>query len=289
PGPGAATSRARPSGSRPRCGPRRCVNRRNDEALALLGGGASPLVELVLRLQRAMDLATLGRLDDLDRELTTCRLLAAEVRSPELSAQVGYTEAGLAMLRAQWDRALALGRRATEEITRTSRPDAPWSVFAARWGVLHARGRSGELAAELLEVAADPAFTSLRAAAAVAVLDAGDEAGARDLAARWFEPPPEDWTWMVQVACWAELSARIGAPDPAVLRDLLLPCSGLLAVAGSVLDCGGSVDALLAGLSLRLGDVEEARRHAVAAQRQETTLGLRAWHDRTAGLVAATR
>jgi hypothetical protein len=93
---------------------------------------------------------------------------------------------------------------------------------------------------------------------------------------------------MAQVACWAELAARTGVPDPAPVRDLLGPCAGLLAVAGSVLDCGGSVHALLAGLELRLGRRDAARDHALAGRRQETALGLRGWERRTAALVAAT-
>jgi hypothetical protein len=90
------------------------------------------------------------------------------------------------------------------------------------------------------------------------------------------------------VACWAELAARLGVPDPEAVRDLLTPCAGLLAVTGSILDCGGSVHALLAGLELRLGNTAAAREHALAGQRQERELGLRAWEARTAALVAAT-
>jgi hypothetical protein len=258
---------------------------RDDEALALLGSDASRLTELVLRMQRVADLAVLGRLAELDRELTTCRLLAAEVRSPELSAQLGFAEGGLAMLRGQWARAESLARSASDELATTSRPDTPWSALAGRWGVLHARGRSGELAGELLAAAEDPMLASLRPAAALAVLDAGDEAGARRLAVRWYGPVPQDWTWMAQVAWWAELAARTGVPDPAAVRDLLAPCAGLLAVAGGVLDCGGSVHALLAGLELRLGNHAAAHEYALAAARQEAELGLHAWRERTAALV----
>ncbi len=258
---------------------------RDDEALALLGPGRSRLTELVLRLQRCTDLATLGRLRELERELTTCRLLAGEVRSPELTAQVCYAEAGTAMLLGQWDRAASLASAGAAEMRRTSRPDAAWSEVAARWGLLHAQGRLGELAAELGAAAEDPEFAWLRPAAALAVLDAGDPARARELAGRWFGPPPQDWTWMVHAACWAELAARTGTPDPGAVRDLLAPCTGLLAVGGSVLDCGGSVDALLAGLELRLGRLEEARGHALAALRQETELGLAGWRPRTVRLV----
>ena len=261
----------------------------DDEALALLRPGASRLTELVLRLQRVSDLAVLGRLTELDRELTACRLLAAEVRSPELSAQLGLSESGLAMLRGQWDRAEALTRSASDELARTSRPDTPWSALAGRWGVLHARGRSGELAEELLAAVDDPVLASLRPAAALALLDAGDEAGARRLAVRWYGPVPQNWTWMAQAACWAELAARTGVPDPEAVRDLLAPCAGLLAVAGSLLDCGGSVHALLAGLELRLGRTIAAREQAAAAARQEAELGLHAWRARTAALVEATR
>jgi hypothetical protein len=261
---------------------------RDDEALTLLGPGASRLTELVLRLQRITDLAVLGRLPELERELTACRLLAAEVRSPELSAQVGYCEAGLAMLRGRWDRAAAVSASASAELASTSRPDRPWSALAGRWGVLHARGRSGELAQDLLAAVEDPVLASLRPAAVLAVLDGGDEALARRLAERWYEPPHQDWAWMARVACWAELAARIGVPDPEAVLEALAPCAGLLAVTGSVLDCGGAVDALLAGLELRLGRRDAAREHALSAQRQETQLGLRAWQARTAALVATT-
>jgi hypothetical protein len=48
------------------------------------------------------------------------------------------------------------------------------------------------------------------------------------------------------------------------------------------------VHALLAGLELRLGHRTAAREHALAAEQQETRLGVRAWQARTAALVAAT-
>ncbi|WP_433349744.1 hypothetical protein ACQP25_37820 [Microtetraspora malaysiensis] len=47
------------------------------------------------------------------------------------------------------------------------------------------------------------------------------------------------------------------------------------------LDCGGSVDGLLAGLAAAVGDKETARDHARRAVETEDRLGLVAWSPRS--------
>jgi hypothetical protein len=123
-------------------------------------------------------------------------------------------------------------------------------------------------------------------------LSAGDADtdAARDLARRWFSAPPRTWTWVQPIAYWAQVSAKVGEPDPAWLHGQLLSHTGELALVGIGADCGGSVDSLLAGLALRLGRPDEALERARAGLALEHRAGARVWIPRTSALIEeATR
>jgi hypothetical protein len=95
-------------------------------------------------------------------------------------------------------------------------------------------------------------------AAALGFAQRGDLERARQIATRWFTPPPRSFTWMQAIAYWAQVAAVLGIPDPGWLYDQLAPHAGELAIVGMVTDGGGAVDSLLAGLALRLGRFDEA-------------------------------
>jgi DNA-binding CsgD family transcriptional regulator len=142
-----------------------------------------------------------------------------------------------------------------------------------------------QIAARLVRPA-HPSVPHLAApAAALAFAQRGDAEQARQIAARWFVPPPWSWTWMQPIAYWAQVAALVGVPDPAWLYDQLAPHAGELAIVGVAGDCGGAVDSLLAGLALRLGRLDQASEHAQAGLALDTRVGSEIWINRTKDLI----
>jgi DNA-binding SARP family transcriptional activator/tetratricopeptide (TPR) repeat protein len=122
-------------------------------------------------------------------------------------------------------------------------------------------------------------------AAALGFAQRGDTQRARQLATRWFTPPPRSWTWIQPIAYWAQVAAMIGIPDPEWLHAQLEPHAGELAIVGMVTDSGGAVDSLLAGLAHRLGRLHEATERAEAGLALETRVGSKIWINRTTDLL----
>jgi DNA-binding CsgD family transcriptional regulator len=122
-------------------------------------------------------------------------------------------------------------------------------------------------------------------AAALGFAQGGDAERARQIAARWFAPPPWSWTWMQAIAYWAQVAAIVGTPDPAWLYDQLARHAGELAIVGVAADCGGAVDSLLAGLALRIGRLDKATEHAQAGLAMDTRVGSEIWINRTNDLI----
>jgi DNA-binding SARP family transcriptional activator/DNA-binding CsgD family transcriptional regulator len=146
-------------------------------------------------------------------------------------------------------------------------------------------GRAEQIAARLARPD-HPSIPHLAApAAALGFTQRGDLERARQIASRWFAPPPRSWTWMQPIAYWSQVAAMLGIPDPAWLYDQLAPHAGELAIAGVGGDCGGAVDSLLAGLALRLGRLDDATQHARAGLALETRVGSQIWIDRTRDLI----
>jgi hypothetical protein len=123
-------------------------------------------------------------------------------------------------------------------------------------------------------------------AAALGFTQRGDTERARQIATRWFAPPPRSWTWFQAIAFWAQVAAALSIPDPAWLYDQLAPHGGETAIAGGVGDCGGAIDSLLGGLALRLGRLDEAAERARAGLALETRVGSQIWINRSKDLIS---
>jgi hypothetical protein len=123
-------------------------------------------------------------------------------------------------------------------------------------------------------------------AAALGLAWRGDQKRARDIAGRWFTPPPRTWTRMQAIAYWAQVAIELGVPDPGWLYDQLRPRAGQLAIVGTGLDCGGAVDSLLAGLAWRLGRPDAAAGHARAGLALDKRVGSPMWLTRSSKLLA---
>jgi hypothetical protein len=126
-------------------------------------------------------------------------------------------------------------------------------------------------------------------AAALGYAERGDAGKAREIANKWFAPPPRSWTALQALGYWAQVAYLVGEPDPSWLYEQLLPHSTQLAMISIGVDCGGAADSLLAGLALRLGRRDEAYDRARAGLLLERQADARHWLNRSKALVEAAR
>ncbi|RJK96316.1 BTAD domain-containing putative transcriptional regulator [Vallicoccus soli] len=254
-----------------------------DEALALVGAGLPRRTELVARLHRAPLLLRRGRLDAFDAEVAAARRLTGELALPELQAQVALQECGRATLVGDWERVRERSARARELMASGGALwGLAWCELVQRATLARAvDGWDDDLLEELLGADVH------RPLALLGLVEAGEVAEARRLVAR--RPPDvgDDWSSDFALACWGEVSAALGAPDPAVVARALEPMSGLLVVAGTANASWGTVRATLGRLAARTGDLPAARAHLRAALAAERALGAAPWAARTAADLAA--
>jgi hypothetical protein len=256
------------------------------ETLSLVDHGLSKRTELTARVHHLGELACLGDLAGYDVELARSRALAADLHSAEIDGQLGWADASRSLFAARWDEAEQLATDANDAMVRTSAPGTEWSRVAGVITIARGRGRLGEVVDELFEMCdTRPEFAMFRPAVVLGHAEAGRLDRAHELIERWPAVSADDWAWMVSAAYWAAVAALLGAPDPERAYVDLLPYSGEVAVAGCALDCGGAVDALLAGLCEQLGRTDEAIRLARSALALEQASGMAAWIPRTTALV----
>lgn len=256
--------------------------------------GLGPDIEAVLRFNLLTERLRYGDLARFDAELGRCRELATDVlHSPELEAQLFMAEACRAGLVGDVDTARQGGERGLAIMLKASTTWSEPSRFVLESNLLLVSHALSDHAEEFEEQAANPHHPSIphlaAPAAALAYALRGDEDKARELARKWFAPPPKSWSSIQALSYWAQVSARVGEPDPSWLYDRLLPHSGELAVVGIGIDVGGAVDSLLAGLALQLGRPDEARERARAGLALERRAGSRQWLARTSALIDAAQ
>jgi DNA-binding SARP family transcriptional activator len=243
-----------------------------NEMLAL--GPLPRRVEMVARLHRMILLMSIGDLVAYDLDLARCRDLLAEIRVPELAAQVTYAAGGRAMLDGRW----AVGERMVEdafiEHGRTSMWGAHWIRLVLLYTSRRFQGRPGELLDELVIRADEPELELLRPTAVLAACESGEEARAETLLEKWGWTIPRHWCWDIVTYQWALVAARLGAPDPARLYDLLSPFAQRFVNVGSGGASWGSNHFALAELAHRLGRTEQADAHACAALAAHRRLGV---------------
>jgi DNA-binding CsgD family transcriptional regulator/tetratricopeptide (TPR) repeat protein len=231
-----------------------------------------------------------GDLAGFDAEFEQARHLAADVlHSPELQGQLGIMQGCRYLVCGDLERAADIAGSAFQSLQglgTTWREPSMFVLGSCRMLL------SGTLADHAEQIAArltrpdHPSVPHLAApAAALGYAQRGDLERARQIAARWFTPPPWSWTLMQAIAYWAQVAAIVGVPDPAWLYDQLTRHAGELAIVGVAGDCGGAVDSLLAGLALRLGRLDEAAEHAQAGLAMDTRIGSEIWINRTKGLI----
>ncbi len=262
-----------------------------DEIAAGAGPPVTSRVEAVVRAHRLALLLGAGDIAAFDAEFSRVHELTVKLRSRELQAQLIMSQACRELVLGRIAECLEVFNRSYTLLTELSVNWAQPTLFVAQLCVYQA---CGQFAANLdrflsqLEQPEHPSLPQFAApAAALAYVQLGDFDAARALADRTFSPPARVWTWILPMALWAQVAARVGSPDPGWLYDELLPFSGELALAGSAgVDAGGAVDSLLAGLAAFIGRRDEALRHAREGLALERRAGAKAWFARTSMLIA---
>ncbi len=136
------------------------------------------------------------------------------------------------------------------------------------------QGRLGELVEESVRLAGQQDNRSAwRAGAAFALIEAGREDEARELAlAEDFQSVPWDLSWSAAMLLWADVCSRLRVPDRAgELYELLAPFSGQLMVAAA--HVVGSFPWALGRLATTLERYEQAESHFIAAAEIEQRFG----------------
>jgi len=250
-----------------------------EEALAL--PGLSPHAEAIARIHRASIALRDGDVGVVEDDLARCLVLVGEVGVPEIAAQVTYARGGLAMLRGQWEEAERLADEAYEAQRRSNLWGADWCRHVQLAVIRSAQGRIAEMVDQMVSEAEQPAMEALHCSAVAALSEAGDHAGARLLAERWFaHDPGPDWCWDYRLAAWAAAAARCGAPDREQAYARLLPFEDKLMVAGTAVACRGSTGLVLGRLAASMGRIDDARRHLEAAAARNRSLGADWWAER---------
>ncbi len=217
-----------------------------EEMLAL--PGLARAAELVARVHRMGVLIRAAELDEYDADLARCRQLLTEVRRPDLDGVVTLAVANRLSLDRRWDELAELASAYRESQVGTTFWGRHFNSLIALFTARRGQGRVAEVVDDLVGHAEDPVFRLLRPSAVLAVAEAGDDARARELIARWGTDIPHDWSTDFAVAQWALVSARLGVPDRNRMHALLMPYADWLVTSGTGGACWGSARGILEAL-----------------------------------------
>jgi DNA-binding SARP family transcriptional activator len=250
----------------------------------------TPLAETIVRATLLTERIRSGELARFDAEFSRVWQLATDVlHSPELQEQLRATQACRHLVAGDTERGSAIA----QVVLRTLQdPDSPWREpqrIVVESCMMLLTGTLADHAEELASRADQPDHPSVphlaAPAAALGFTLRGDLEQARQIASRWFAPPPWSWARPQAIFFWAQVAATLGLPDVQWMYDQLVPHTGELATVGVAGNCGGAVDSVLAGLAWRLGRHDEAAALAQAGLALETRVGPQIWINRTKDLI----
>jgi DNA-binding SARP family transcriptional activator len=260
----------------------------------MLGGHQpklTPRAETILRAKLLTERIRSGELARFDTEFSQVWRLATDVlHSPELQGQLRAAEACRYLAAGDAERAAGIVQLVFRSFGDLGNPWREPQRIGMDNCLMLITGTLADHAEQLAARAAQPDHPSVphlaAPAAALGFTLRGDTERARQIASRWFTPPPRSWAWTQPIAFWAQVAIALGVPDPGWLYDQLAPHAGELAIVGVGGDCGGAADSLLAGLAWRLGRPGEAAERARAGLALETRVGSGIWIDRTTDLIS---
>ena len=213
------------------------------------------------------DLAQLGEMDEVKREIATTCDLADQLREPQFSGWRPLWDAMLLLREGRYDEA---ERRVLEVGPIAQRTQHPgWigtfsaQFFAIRWS----QGRIGELEQVVLQRLEEmPALHAWQAALLTVYLDTDRPDSAREwferLAAADFADIPKDPQWIVTLMLAAYAARRLGdAHRAAMIYEILQPYALRQVTVGFAFLCQGSVSLSLGQLAAAMGRWDDAERH----------------------------
>jgi DNA-binding SARP family transcriptional activator len=261
------------------------------EILDTSGGDLTPRVSAILHANLLTERIRFGDLARFDAEFGHVLRLAMDVlHSPELTGQLYFTQASRYLACGDVERATDMAGRGFRALAGVSEAWREPQRFALDSCIRLISGTLAEHAEQFAAQLTQPSHPSVphlaAPAAALAFTLRGDQDRARQIADRWFAPPPRSWARSQAIFYWAQVAGAIGVPDPEWLHGQLAPHAGELAIVGVGADCGGAADSLLAGLAWQLGRPGEAAELARAGLALETRVGARHWISRTTDLLA---
>jgi energy-coupling factor transporter ATP-binding protein EcfA2 len=257
-----------------------------DEMLQGSQGLLTPQVQAIMLARLLTERIRSGELSRFDAEFARAwRLAAGVLHSPELQIALRLVEACRYFVAGDVERGADLMESCYQARLNLITDDREPGRFLLDSCQMLLTGTLADHAEQMAARLDRPDHSSIphlaAPAAALGFAQRGDLERARQIASRWFAPPPRSFTWMQAIAYWAQVAAILGVPDPAWLYDQLAPHVGEVAIVGMVTDGGGAVDSLLAGLAWRLGRPGEAAEHARAGLALETRVGSQVWISRT--------
>ncbi|HUL25340.1 MAG TPA: BTAD domain-containing putative transcriptional regulator [Streptosporangiaceae bacterium] len=261
-----------------------------DEMLQRHRGDLTPRVQAILLAHLLTDRIRSGELARFDTEFAQAWRLATDVlHSPELQGQLLSVESSRYLVGGDVGRAADIGERSLQSLGDLATNWQEPTRFCMESCLMLVTGTLADHAEKIAARLAQPDHPSIphlaAPAAALGFTQRGDIERARQIASRWFAPPPRSWAWIQAIAYWSQVAIALGLPDPAWLYDRLAPHAGEIAVVGVGVDCGGAVDSLLAGLAWRLGRLDEATERAKAGLALEARVGSGIWISRTNDLI----
>ena len=218
-----------------------------------------------------------GHFDRAAECLTTVQVLAARLGQPQFVWQAGYRTAARALMHGDAQEAEQLATAALDVATASGQPDAFSYYGTGLMGVRNMQGRLGELVPLIADVAEkNPAVPTYRAVLAVAHLEAGDEAAARDLfdeAATTSFCLPEDIAWSTGIVRYARVAIDLEIRDHAgTLLDLLAPFHDQMP--HNSITSTEPVAMYLGGLTALLGRYDDAEEYFAQAAELNTRGGM---------------
>ena len=257
------------------------VEQRAQTSRALL---AQPGLPLSLRVVADMHLVSHdvehGRVAEAEARLGRLARDSAATRNPTLARQLRSMQVGLDLFHARYAEALSL-LDLRDEVTAASDDHFFQSAeLGQRTFTAFETGTLGEIVPLMETLHADTGVAGFGYGLGLALVETGDVARARGLLAT-VAMPPRDWTWVSAAVVRTHLAIALG--DEAALRevrDLMLPFSGLVTVAGTCTNIVGAWDGHLGEAALALGDLDTARHELTAALRLLAACDAPYWTER---------
>jgi DNA-binding SARP family transcriptional activator len=243
-------------------------------------------VELVARFNRALVHSESAELDRAEEELGRCEALNDRLGVSRVRAQLGWFASAVELARGRHERALALGRAASELYRRTRVQDADLMQMALEGSVAADRGGPDSVGAfvTLADQVRSNYDRLVAEFAAWLLVENGrsDEAGRALSRVGDTGPMADDYTTLVSAALGLHARAELGDREGvAELFEVLRPYSGRWAGAGSGAASGGLVDLALARGAVVLGRDDQARTWFEAATAGHEQLRTPVWLARS--------